>query len=50
MNNDMMTYVCSINGEDVSINFYTSLDAYRKAQFVASVSDILVGELFLQCC
>ena len=44
MNNDMMTDVCSINGEDVSINFYTSLDAYRKAQFVASVSDMLVGD------
>ena len=44
MNNDIMTDVCSINGEDVSINFYTSLDAYRKAQFVASVSDMLVGD------
>lgn len=44
MNNNMMTDVCSINGENVSINFYTSLDAYRKAQFVASVSDMLVGD------
>lgn len=44
MNENMMTGVYTINDEDVQFVFLTSLSAYKKAQFVASVSDILVGD------
>lgn len=44
MNENMMTGVYTIDDEDVQFVFLTSLSAYKKAQFVASVSDILVGD------
>ena len=44
MNNEIKTGVYAVDGEDVSFDFYTSLSAYKKAQFVAYVSDILVGD------
>lgn len=44
MNNEIKTGVYTVDGEDVSFDFYTSLSAYKKAQFVAYVSDILVGD------
>lgn len=44
MNNETKTGVYTFDGEDTPFAFYTSLSAYRKAQFVNSVSDILVGD------
>lgn len=44
MNNEIKTGVYTFDGEDTPFAFYTSLNAYRKAQFVNSVSDILVGD------
>lgn len=44
MNNEIKTGVYTFDGEDTPFAFYTSLNAYRKAQFVASVSDILVSD------
>lgn len=44
MNNEIKTGVYTFDGEDTPFAFYTSLSAYRKAQFVNSVSDILVGD------
>lgn len=44
MNNEVKTGVYTLDGEDTPFAFYTSLSAYRKAQFVNSVSDILVGD------
>ena len=44
MNNEIKTGVYTLDGEDTPFAFYTSLSAYRKAQFVNSVSDILVGD------
>lgn len=44
MNNEIKTGVYAVDGEDVSFDFYTSLSAYKKAQFVAYVSDILIGD------
>lgn len=44
MNNEVKTGVYTLDGVDTPFAFYTSLSAYRKAQFVNSVSDILVGD------
>lgn len=44
MNNEIKTGVYTLDGEDTPFAFYTSLNAYRKSQFVVSVSDILVGD------
>ena len=44
MNNEVKTGVYTIDGVDTHFVFYTSLSSYRKAQFVNSVSDILVGD------
>lgn len=44
MNNEIKTGVYTLDGEDTHFAFYTSLSAYRKAQFVNYVSDILVGD------
>lgn len=44
MNNEIKTGVYTLDGEDTPFAFYTSLSAYRKVQFVNSVSDILVGD------
>lgn len=44
MNNEIKTGVYTLDGEDAPFAFYTSLSAYRKAQFVNSVSNILVGD------
>lgn len=44
MNNEIKTGVYTLDGKDTSFAFYTSLSAYRKAQFVNSVSDIMVGD------
>lgn len=44
MNNEIKTGVYTLDGEDTPFAFYTSLSAYRKSQFVVSVSDILVGD------
>lgn len=44
MKNEVKTGVYTINGKDNPFAFYTSLSAYRKVQFVNSVSDILVGD------
>lgn len=44
MNNEIKTGVYTLDGEDTPFAFYTSLSAYRKAQFVNAVSDILVGD------
>lgn len=44
MNNEIKTGVYTLDGEDTPFAFYTSLSAYRKAQFVNSVSNILVGD------
>lgn len=44
MNNEIKTGVYTLDGEDTPFAFYTSLNAYRKAQFVNAVSDILVGD------
>lgn len=44
MNNEIKTGVYTINDNDTPFAFYTSLNAYRKSQFVVSVSNILVGD------
>lgn len=44
MNNEVKTGVYTLDGEDTPFAFYTSLNAYRKAQFVNSVSDMLIGD------
>lgn len=44
MNNEVKTGVYTIDDKDIPFAFYTSLSAYRKAQFVNFVSDILVGD------
>lgn len=44
MNNEIKTGVYTLDGEDTPFAFYTSLSAYRKAQFVNYVSNILVGD------
>lgn len=44
MNNEIKTGVYTFDGEDTPFAFYTSLNAYRKAQFVNSVSDIIVSD------
>lgn len=44
MNNEVKTGVYTLDGVDTPFAFYTYLSAYRKAQFVNSVSDILVGD------
>lgn len=44
MNNEVKTGVYTLDGEDTPFAFYTSLSAYRKSQFVVSVSNILVGD------
>ena len=42
MKNEVKTGVYTIDGKDNPFAFYTSLSAYRKAQFVNSVSDIII--------
>lgn len=44
MKNEVKTGVYTIDDKDASFVFYTSLNAYRKSQFVVSVSNILVGD------
>ena len=44
MNNEIKTGVYTIDDKDTQFAFYTSLNAYRKSQFVVSVSNILVGD------
>lgn len=44
MNNEIKTGVYTFDGEDTPFAFYTSLNAYRKAQFVASVCNMLIGD------
>lgn len=44
MKHEVKTGVYTIDGKDNSFAFYTSLNAYRKSQFVVSVSNILVGD------
>lgn len=44
MKNEVKTGVYTIDGKDTPFAFYTSLNAYRKSQFVVSVSNILVGD------
>lgn len=44
MNNEIKTGVYTIDDKDTPFAFYTSLNAYRKSQFVVSVSNILVGD------
>ena len=44
MNNEVKTGVYTIDDKDIPFAFYTSLSAYRKAQFVNSVSDMLIGD------
>lgn len=44
MKNEVKTGVYTIDGNDNPFVFYTSLNAYRKSQFVVSVSNILVGD------
>lgn len=44
MNNEVKTGVYTIDDKDAPFAFYTSLNAYRKSQFVVSVSNILVGD------
>lgn len=44
MNNEIKTGVYTIDDNDTPFAFYTSLNAYRKSQFVVSVSNILVGD------
>lgn len=44
MNNEIKTGVYTIDDNDTTFAFYTSLNAYRKSQFVVSVSNILVGD------
>lgn len=44
MKNEVKTGVYTIDDNDTPFAFYTSLNAYRKSQFVVSVSNILVGD------
>lgn len=44
MKNEVKTGVYTIDGKDNPFAFYTSLNAYRKSQFVVSVCNILVGD------
>lgn len=44
MNNEIKTGVYTLDGEDTPFAFYTSLNAYRKSQFVVSVCNTLVGD------
>ena len=44
MNNEIKTGVYTIDDNDTPFAFYTSLNAYRKSQFVVSVSNTLVGD------
>ena len=44
MKNEVKTGVYTIDDKDTPFVFYTSLNAYRKSQFVVSVSNILVGD------
>ena len=44
MKNEVKTGVYTIDDKDAPFAFYTSLNAYRKSQFVVSVSNILVGD------
>jgi hypothetical protein len=44
MKHEVKTGVYTIDGKDNPFAFYTSLNAYRKSQFVVSVSNILVGD------
>ena len=44
MKNEVKTGVYTIDDKDTPFAFYTSLNAYRKSQFVVSVSNILVGD------
>ena len=44
MKNEVKTGVYTIEGKDNPFAFYTSLNAYRKSQFVVSVCNTLVGD------
>ena len=44
MKNEVKTGVYTIDGNDNPFAFYTSLNAYRKSQFVVSVCNTLVGD------
>lgn len=44
MNNEVKTGVYTFDGEDTPFAFYTSLNAYRKSQFVVSVCNTLIGD------
>lgn len=44
MKNEVKTGVYTIDGKDNPFAFYTSLNAYRKSQFVVSVCNTLVGD------
>lgn len=44
MNNEIKTGVYTLDGEDTPFAFYTSLNAYRKSQFVVSVCNTLIGD------
>ena len=44
MKNEVKTGVYTIDGKDNTFAFYTSLNAYRKSQFVVSVCNTLVGD------
>lgn len=44
MDDNMITGTYTINGEDISFKFFTSLDAYKKSKFVVSVSNMLFGD------
>lgn len=44
MKNEVKTGIYTIDEKDAPFAFYTSLSAYRKSQFVVSVSNILVGD------
>ena len=44
MNNEIKTGVYTIDDNDTPFAFYTSLNAYRKSQFVVSVCNTLVGD------
>lgn len=44
MKNEMTIGTYNHNGEDMQFNFYTSISAYEKLNFVDSVVDIIVGD------
>lgn len=44
MNNEIKTGVYTLDDEDTPFAFYTSLNAYRKSQFVVSVCNTLIGD------